>query len=240
MTAIERARALLGKSGSLAVVNGDREYSSSARGVKPLTDLLSSNREMLRGASVADKIVGKAAALLMAAGIPMRLAGDEFNRSQNGNNNPYCQDNAITWLNWEGISRTEINLAAFVRRLIRLRKQLRIFNRKSFFVGKPVGKNKIKDISWYNELGHEMTTAEWQDGKRKSLAYSVYNEKKYIFCILNANYKETDWALPDVGKGYEWKLLFDSSDKFKMSKKLKEEKKITVPAWSVILFEICK
>lgn len=68
MTAIERARELLGKSGSLAVVNGDREYSSSARGIRPLTDLLSSNREMLRGASVADKIVGKAAALLMAAG----------------------------------------------------------------------------------------------------------------------------------------------------------------------------
>lgn len=68
MTAIERARELLGKSGSLAVVNGDREYSSSARGVKPLTNLLCSDREMLCGASVADKIVGKAAALLMAAG----------------------------------------------------------------------------------------------------------------------------------------------------------------------------
>ena len=68
MTAIERARALLGKSGSLAAVNGDREYSSSARGIRPLTDLLCSDREMLRGASVADKIVGKAAALLMAAG----------------------------------------------------------------------------------------------------------------------------------------------------------------------------
>ncbi len=178
--------------------------------------------------------------LMLSFGTPMMVAGDELGHTNMGNNNPYCQDNAITWLNWEGISRTEINLAAFVRRLIRLRKQLRIFNRKSFFVGKPVGKNKIKDISWYNELGHEMTTAEWQDGKRKSLAYSVYNEKKYIFCILNANYKETEWALPDVGKGYEWKLLFDSSDKFKMSKKLNDEKKITVPAWSVILFEICK
>ena len=178
--------------------------------------------------------------LFLSFGTPMLLSGDEFCHTNLGNNNPYCQDNSITWINWEGMNRVDRGLAHFVRKLIKLRRQLRIFERRKFFSGTPVDKSKIKDITWYNELGHEMTTEEWRDGKRKGLAYSVYDGKKYTYCILNANGSDINWQLPDIDKKYQWSLVFDSSEKFVAKSATISNQKITVPSWSVLLFEISK
>ena len=180
------------------------------------------------------------ATLLLSFGTPMILAGDELCHTNMGNNNPYCQDNSITWINWEGINRIDREMAKYVRRLIKLRKRLGIFERKKFLVGAPVDDKNIKDITWYNELGHEMTTAEWQDNKRKSLAYSVYNGKKYVFCILNAQSKDINWQLPNIDHRMCWKLLLDSSSKFLTKVNTCSNQKVSVPAWSVLLFEIDK
>lgn len=178
--------------------------------------------------------------LLLSFGTPMLVAGDELGHTNMGNNNPYCQDNAITWINWEGLNRVDRKLAHFVKKIIRLRRQSQMFKRKKFFTGQPIDKTKINDITWFNELGHAMTTQEWNDGRRKTLAYSVYNGKKYVFCILNANSGDINWQLPDIDKKYSWKLLFDSSEKFFAKVAVCSNQKITVPAWSVLLFEIDK
>ena len=178
--------------------------------------------------------------LLLSFGTPMIVAGDELGHTNMGNNNPYCQDNSITWINWEGMNRVDRRLAHFVKKIIRLRKQLRIFERKKFFTGLPLDKSKIKDITWYNETGQSMTTEEWNNGQRKSLAYSVYNGKKYVFCILNANGSDINWQLPDIDKKYSWKLLFDSSEKFIAKAAICSNQNITIPSWSVLLFEIDK
>ena len=178
--------------------------------------------------------------LLLSFGTPMLVAGDELGHTNLGNNNPYCQDNAITWLNWEGLNRVDRRLAHFVKKMLRLRKNLHIFERKKFFTGFPFDKSKIKDITWYKETGAEMTTLDWNDPHRKSLAYSVYSGKKYVFCILNANAKDMNWQLPDIDKKYVWKLAFDSSEKFMAKTAVCSNQKITVPSWSVLLFEIEK
>lgn len=178
--------------------------------------------------------------LLLSWGTPMMVAGDEFSHTNIGNNNPYCQDNVLTWITWEGITERDKELARFTKRLIRLRKKLKIFERRKFFTGKPIDKTGIKDISWFTEKGTEMTDGDWHDGSRKSLAYSVYNGSKTVFCILNANYNDMMWQLPDIDKGDTWNLLLDSSGKAEAGLNIKSGGKIRVPSWSVLLFEIKK
>ena len=180
------------------------------------------------------------ATLMLSFGTPLMVGGDEFSHTNMGNNNHYCQDNAITWMNWEGISERDRNLARICRRIIKLRKKLKIFERRKFLTGKPIDKTGIKDITWYTEAGAEMHNEAWHDGSRKCLAYSIYNGSKYVFCILNANYGEVVWQLPDIDKNYTWNLLLDTSDKFNDENKVSSNQKIHVPSWSVLLFEIRK
>ena len=177
--------------------------------------------------------------LLMSFGTPMMLAGDEFAHTQFGNNNPYCQDNVLTWIAWDAISKENKDLVKYVRRVITLRKKLKIFNRRHFFEGKIVNKG-YKDLTWYNEQGKEFTTDNWHDVNRKSISYCVYTGSRFVMVILNANYSAQNWKLPAIDTRYKWTLLLDSSAKFDVSQKLGAEQIIQVPSWSVLVFEIKK
>ena len=179
------------------------------------------------------------ATLLMSFGTPMMLAGDEFAHTQFGNNNPYCQDNVLTWIAWDAISKGNKELVKYVRRVIMLRKKLRIFNRRRFFTGKVVNKG-YKDLTWYNEEGKEFTNENWHDINRKSISYCVYTGSRFVFVIFNANYNPQNWTLPTLESKYKWNLLLDSSSKFKEDTKLGGGNSIQVPAWSVLVFEIKK
>lgn len=178
--------------------------------------------------------------LLLSFGTPMLVAGDELAKTQMGNNNPYCQDNIITWMNWEGIDAEARELARFVRRLIHLREKLGIFKRRKFLTGKPIDKTGVKDITWYTESGKEFENNDWHDGNRKALSYAVYDGKEYVFVIMNANYNEIYWKLPNIDKSCSWKLLLDSSGNFDKVSKLNSNGYVTVPGWSVLLFEVKK
>lgn len=177
--------------------------------------------------------------LLLSFGTPMMLAGDEFAHSQFGNNNPYCQDNVLTWIAWDAISKEDKEQVKFVRRVIGLRKKLRIFNRRHFFIGKVV-KNGYKDIAWYNERGAEMAANDWHDGNRKALSYCVYTGSRFVLAIFNANHDDMSWKLPEISGNLSWNLLLDSSSKFGEEGKIGSAQTIRVPAWSVLLFEIKK
>lgn len=176
--------------------------------------------------------------LLLSFGTPMITSGDEFLKSHLGNNNPYCQDNIINWIAWEAINKEDRNFAHYVKKVIRLRNNLKIFNRKGFFSGK-ANSAGIKDMTWYNEKGHEMTDANWYDGNRKTLSYCVYDDNKFILCILSANDHDISWKLPNL-EYQNWKLLLDSSDNFDSNQKIYSGANIKVPAWSVMLFQIKK
>lgn len=175
--------------------------------------------------------------LMFSFGTPMMVAGDEFAQTQFGNNNPYCQDNILTWVAWEALSFRNLEFSRFVKKLIEIRKSCPVFRRRHFFTGQIV-KDNIKDITWYNEHGNEMDTADWQDGNRKTLSYSVYADEKFYICLFNANFYNVDWKLPSIGSRKVWNLLVDSSAKFENEKRLVGGSVISVPAWSVLLFEV--
>ena len=179
------------------------------------------------------------ATLLLSVGTPMLFAGDEFLHTQMGNNNPYCQDNVLTWLCWEAVDGDDAEFTEFVRRLIALRRKLKIYEKKRFFTGK-YGSDGIKDMVWYNENGKEFADADWYDGNRKALSYCVYRNGRFVLGIYNAGAAETEWKLPLLGRGMKWNLLLDTSEKFVSRKKIASGGTITVPAWSVLLFEIKK
>jgi len=178
------------------------------------------------------------ATLLLSFGTPMIVAGDELSHTQLGNNNPYCQDNALTWLTWEGITASHKEFARFVKKVIKLRKRLKIFDRRKFFIGRPIDRSGYKDITWYSENGQEFRSEDWQNGSRKCLSYCVYAGSKSVMCIFNSNYHEINWTLPDLGDKAEWNLMLDSSAKFDEKTVAKSGKMIKVPEWSVIVFEI--
>lgn len=180
------------------------------------------------------------ATLLLSFGTPMMVAGDELAHSQMGNNNPYCQDNAITWLSWEGVSAKHKAFTRYVRRVINLRRKLKIFERHQFFKGKPVDKKGLKDIMWYTEGGREFHSEDWHDSNRKALSYCVNAGSKLILAVFNGNYQPLNWKLPDLDVTGKWSLLLDSSEKFAADHGIEQGKTIKVPGWSVLVFEIKK
>lgn len=178
--------------------------------------------------------------LLMSFGTPMLVAGDEFAHTQMGNNNPYCQDNALSWLTWEGITEERQNFTRFVKQLIKLRRKLKIFERSKFFTGQPIDKSGYKDITWYTENGREFNADDWHNGERKCLSYCVYTGTRFVVAIFNANHHDMEWKLPPLPENTNWHLMLDSSEKFASASTLGSGLKIRVPGWSVLVFEIKK
>ena len=179
------------------------------------------------------------ASLFLSFGTPLMLSGDEFLRTQLGNNNPYCHDNVISWMVWEAVDKRDMQFARFIKSIISLRKKLGIYNRKKFFTGM-ADSNGIKDLVWYAETGNEMQGDDWNNADRKYISFCVHDNNKFYLCILNANFQEQEWKLPMFDKYTSWTLHLDSSGKFNMPADIRSGGIIKVPAWSFLLFEINK
>jgi glycogen operon protein len=165
------------------------------------------------------------ATLLLSQGVPMILAGDEFGRTQRGNNNAYCQDNELSWIDWEAIDADGDRLLAFVRRLVRLRKAHIAFHRRRFFRGAPSADMPIKDITWFDPDGREMEPADWGKPGSRWLAFLLSGTARQyhvdagghpehddaFFVVLNASDETIEYALPDAGIVAAWNLLFDTA-----------------------------
>ena len=116
------------------------------------------------------------ATLLLSQGVPMLLGGDEFGRSQGGNNNAYCQDNEISWLDWEGMGDEGKALLSFARKLIALRRAHIVFHRHRFFLGEIIPGTEVKDVVWLRPDGAEMSEADWGNTQAKALAVRLSGE----------------------------------------------------------------
>jgi isoamylase len=114
------------------------------------------------------------ATLLLSQGMPMLLMGDELSRTQRGNNNAYCQDNEISWLDWQDDK--DPAFLTFVQALIGLRKRYAAFRRRDFLRGAAVPGNGLKDVYWLAPEGHEMTSEDWADGMRRALGMQFGND----------------------------------------------------------------
>ncbi len=178
------------------------------------------------------------ATVLLSFGTPMLLAGDEFANTQFGNNNPYCQDNVISWIVWEAISMKDRNLARYVHDLIKIRRRLAVFKRRHFFTGKKLEKSDFKDLAWYTQSGAEFTGSEWNEEKRHALAYLAYAPGKLLLSIFNAGIDDISWKLPVIKKSKKWKVVVDSSGCFKDEAKLGSARSVNIPSRTVLAIEI--
>ncbi|RDC62721.1 glycogen debranching protein GlgX [Adhaeribacter pallidiroseus] len=187
--------------------------------------------------------------LFLSQGVPMLVAGDEISRTQNGNNNAYCQDNEISWLNWQN---ADTELLAFTRKLIHLRKNHPIFRRRRWFQGQPIKGIGVEDIAWFLPDGSEMTEEHWNQDFAKSLAVyfsgiglhskgpkgeHVYDDSFYI--IFNASDIPLPFKLPLKKYGDKWTKILDTSlNKVDEPMEIyKDEDEIRVDSRSIVLLQ---
>jgi len=162
--------------------------------------------------------------LLLSQGVPMLLAGDEICHSQQGNNNAYCQDNELTWLNWE-FTEEQQAWYAFVCSLIHLQRTQPVFQRRKFFQGRAIHGEGIQDISWFEPSGHEMTEEAWNTGYARCLGVRLTGDLigeadergeeivgDTILLLLNAHYETVPFTLPATREGERWEHLLDTAD----------------------------
>jgi glycogen operon protein len=158
--------------------------------------------------------------LLLSQGVPMICHGDELGRTQDGNNNGYCQDNALTWIDWAD---ADTGLLEFTRVVSALRSNHPVFRRHRFFNGKPVGRrgqDGLPDIAWFAPDGTEMSDEDWGAGFSKSVAVFLNGrgipdrdargqrvlDDSFVLCF-NAHYEPIEFTLPPADFGANWRVL---------------------------------
>jgi isoamylase len=152
------------------------------------------------------------ATVMLSQGVPMILMGDELSRTQGGNNNAYCQDNEIGWLDWEVSAGVDPELLPFVRTLTALRKRYDAFRRRAFLTGAKVPGNGLKDVYWLAPEGREMTTQDWTEGLRRTLGMQLGNDAsdgQRFLILLNAAPDPVDFTIADQPHG-RWVQVFDT------------------------------
>jgi glycogen operon protein len=163
------------------------------------------------------------ATLLVSQGVPMITAGDEILKTQRGNNNAYCHDDELSWLDWELDDRRRAFLG-FVRRMVRLRRVQPVLQRRRFFRGGTLWDSSLKDLAWFRPDGQEMTAEDWEHGTAKSVAFllggdaiSTPDEEgrridgDTLLVLLNAWHEPVTYVLPEVEWGEEWEILVDTA-----------------------------
>jgi isoamylase len=161
------------------------------------------------------------ATLLLSQGTPMMLAGDEFARTQNGNNNAYCQDNEISWIDWN-IQAEGRSLIGFVQKLTALRHKYPILRRRRFLTGVYNEELGVKDVTWINASGVEMKPEEWgdramqcfgmlMDGRAQPTGIRRRGEDATLLMVLNAYHDLVEFSLPETPGGSHWQLLIDTN-----------------------------
>ena len=164
------------------------------------------------------------ATLLLSLGVPMLLAGDEIGRTQQGNNNAYCHDNELSWIDWEHIRPEDERLRDFVRFLINLRRRHRVFSRPRFFRGEVVSEAGLKDITWLTPEGREATIEDWKNPVALSIAYVLGGAAGEFYTpggqrdidesflvMLNAWHQDLEFRIPELPVTMSWERLVDTS-----------------------------
>jgi len=163
------------------------------------------------------------ATLLLSQGTPMLLGGDEFGRTQKGNNNAYCQDNEISWVDWKvADSRRGQALIRFTRKLTALRHRYPVLRRTRFFTGAYNEELGLKDLTWINANGSEMQQADWDDdnmlcfgmlldGRAQISGIRKRAQDATMLLVFNSWHDAVKFTLPEVPEGTGWTLLVDTN-----------------------------
>ena len=160
------------------------------------------------------------ATLMLSQGVPMLLAGDESGRTQQGNNNAYCQDNEISWVDW---GKVDTGLQEFTRRLIRFRHDHPVFRRRRWFQGQPIHGGGQEDIAWFNHMGEQASEELWGGGGIQSVGIFLNGDSfpnpnargepvkdDSFYLIFNAHFEPIDFVLPPNHWGLRWLKILDT------------------------------
>jgi isoamylase len=164
------------------------------------------------------------ATLILSQGTPMLLGGDEFGRSQGGNNNAWCQDTEISWYDWESLE-GDGDLLAFTQQVIRLRAEHPVFRRRQFLHGTDDEGSGLPDVWWFRPDGRRMTKVDWEDGGARALGMFLNGEEiaapdergqrvedDSFVLLFNAGHEDIEFKLPPprFGKRWECELRTDA------------------------------
>ena len=194
----------------------NRSWNSGAEGPTDDSDIVALREQQKRNFL---------ATLVLSQGVPMILHGDEMSRTQGGNNNVYCQDNEIAWVNWNE-SRGEWSLLEFTERVIHLRREHPVFRRRRFFHGRPIRgtEDTVGDIAWFKSSGDIMSGGDWDAADAKSVgvflngdAISEPDERGQpvkddsFLMLFNASHEDLEFTLPEQAYGSAWDVELDTA-----------------------------
>ena len=161
--------------------------------------------------------------LLLSTGVPMMLGGDEMARTQGGNNNAYCQDNEISWYDWE-LAPWQEDILDFARMVVQLRREHRVFRQRFFFDGRPVREGGAPDLAWLGPDGQPMTDDEWNAGWTKTIGMYLSGDLHPVpgepeprpddtfLLLLHASDDDLAFTLPGEPFGSSYTTVFDTAD----------------------------
>ena len=178
------------------------------------------------------------ATLLLSQGVPMIAHGDELDRTQQGNNNVYCQDNELSWMDWSHLDtakhraddteaqlRPSQLLTAFTARVAALRAAHPIFRRQRFFQGRTIRGSNVEDIAWLRPDGQQMSDEDWDTGYARSVAVFLNGQgipdrdelgervvDDSFLLLINAHHEPVTFTLPDADYGHQWSTVLDTAD----------------------------
>jgi glycogen operon protein len=161
--------------------------------------------------------------LMLSQGVPMLLGGDEMGRSQQGNNNAYCQDNEISWFDWDLKDENDA-LLDFTRQLISFRRRHPVFRRRKWFQGRAIHGSTVHDIGWFNPDGGQMTEEQWNDGFAKAIAIFLNGQEisepgergeriidESFLMFFNAHYELIEFTIPSGLQHWNWQVIIDTT-----------------------------
>ena len=162
--------------------------------------------------------------LLLSQGVPMLCGGDEIGRTQQGNNNAYCQDNEISWVDWTLDTRRR-DLLTFARYVSRLRRRHPVFRRRQFFFGRPLRGSDVKDLTWFRCDGGEMTQDDWTNAYTRCFGLRLAGDAivepdpqgrrvvdDTFMVMLNAHHEPMGFTLPADDKNARWRTMLDTRE----------------------------
>ncbi|OBJ24285.1 MULTISPECIES: glycogen debranching protein GlgX [unclassified Mycobacterium] len=192
------------------------------------------------------------ATLMLSQGTPMIAHGDEFGRTQNGNNNVYCQDSELSWMDWSLVDKNA-DLLKFARRVSTLRKRHPVFRRRRFFEGEPIRSgDEVRDIAWLNPSSREMTHEDWGESIHKCVAVFLNGEAisapnargervvddSFLLCF-NAGEEPVEFATPNSDYAKEWTVELDTNEptgrKEGADQVVTAEEKVSLPSRSLLV-----
>ncbi|MPY92044.1 MAG: glycogen debranching protein GlgX [Acidimicrobiia bacterium] len=183
--------------------------------------------------------------LFLAQGVPMLLAGDELGNTQHGNNNAYCQDNELAWLDWEHV---DAPLRRFVSRLAAFRREHGVLRRANWATGRPRPGTGVVDMAWFAPSGAAMSEADWRDGGRRALAVlldgradatapdadgAAAGERASVLVLLNAGDTRQLFCVPQASSPERWRKVIDTAEHSERVRRYRSGDRLRLEAFSI-------